>query len=210
MSERRTKILFEDEILIARCDEEALELIHTTVIPRWDNLGITGQLFALLRHPNKNRTLACGHNLVTDPGDEFYAARAAIEQPADNRFTNGAAPAFDGILELGTAGTAPAKTHDRSDISAYVTSSQKAMDGTYPQTNDGDADNPGTVGVDIVTYRVSYTTGEANNGAIDRAFITNPSPAASEPLLSYGTITSFAKTSSDTLKFFWNQRMNGV
>jgi hypothetical protein len=148
----------------------------------------------------KKRIYEC-HNLVLDTGDIYYAQLGASEATTN---------AF-GIMELGTAGTAPAKGQDRSDVSAFVAASQKAHDGTYPQTNDPDGDNPGTVGVDIVTYRVSYGTGEANSAGIDRVIITNTSPGASEPVLSYAVFGApFTKTSADTLKVFVNHRFNGV
>lgn len=140
------------------------------------------------------------HNIVTDAGDIYYAQLGASEATTN---------AF-GIFELGTAGTAPAKGDNRSAVSAFVSGSQKAIDGTYPKTNDtGDADNTGDA-VDAVSYRVSYTTGEANSAGIDRGIITNVTPGASEPILCYFTLTSFTKTSSDTLKLFVNHTFTGV
>ena len=140
-------------------------------------------------------------NIVTDAGDVYYAQRGASES-VTNAF---------GIMEMGSAGAAPGKTSNRSNMTTKIASSQKAHDGTYPQTNDGDADNPGTTGTDIITYRVSYTTGESNDGAIDRMIITNATPGASEPVLMYATFAAaFAKTSDDTLKVFVNHTMNGV
>ena len=143
--------------------------------------------------------MAWGINLVGDNGDIHYAQDGAEEAPT-NVF---------GIMELGTAGGAPAKTSNRDAITAFVASSQKAHDATYPTRNDSDSDNTGA-GVDVVTYRTSYTTGEANSAGIDRGIITNVTPAAAEPTLTYYTITAFTKTSSDTLKFFTNHTFNGV
>jgi len=207
----KTTILFPDhKIRMARCNEEVKDLVDKFFNPEYDEAGITGECFPVVFHADGTRTVGMGANIITDAGDEFYAARATIEQPANDRFTTGAAFAFDGELQLGTAGNAPSKTSDNDDITALTTNSLQAMDGTYPLTNDPDSDNPGTVGVDIVTYRVSYTTANANDSAIIQAHITNPSPSASEPVLCHSTISSFNKTSSDTLKFFWNHRMNGV
>ena len=93
-------------------------------------------------------------NIVTDAGDEYYAYRSVLEQPPDNRFTTGAALAFDGIMGLGTAGNAPAKTSDRSDITAITAGSELALDGTYPQRQDGDTNNPDDpLPADSITYR---------------------------------------------------------
>ena len=76
--------------------------------------------------------------------------------------------------------------------------------------NDGDSDNTGA-GTDIITYKVSYTTAEANLADITDGILTNPSPGASEPVITHFEFTaSFTKTSADTLKVFINHRMNGV
>ena len=84
------------------------------------------------------------------------------------------------------------------------------MDATYPLVNDGDADNTGA-GTDIITYRVSYTTAEANQTDTTDVILTNPSPGASEPVIMHAEFAaSFTKTSADTLKVFVNHRMNGV
>jgi uncharacterized phosphosugar-binding protein len=65
--------------------------------------------------------------------------------------------------------------------------------------------------VDIVTYRVSYATGDANAAGIADVILTNPSPSAGDALLMHAEFTTpFEKTSSDTLKVFVNHRLNGV
>ncbi len=178
-----------------------------------DKVGITGKVVAVLEniHTGEKRIYE-STNIVSDEGDLFYAQRAAEEQPDTDHFTNGATTAFDGIMELGndTTPTSPLKTQDRSVMAGFfVAGSQKAMDSTYPRTNDPDGDNTGA-GTDIVTHRVSYTTGEANASDIQQVIITNPSPGASENILMYATFTAFTKTSSDTLKMFVNHTMNGV
>lgn len=165
-----------------------------------ERLGVSGTVVIVLQNifTLEKKIMRC-KNIVTDAGDLHYAQRAVAES-----LTN----AF-GIMELGSAGATPGKSSNRSNITTKIASSQKAFDGTYPKRNDDDADNTGA-GVDIVTFRVSYTTGEANDAAIDRVFITNTSPGASEALLMYAEFTSFAKTSSDTLKMFVNHTFTGV
>ena len=179
---------------------------------REQELVVTGQVLALLRQPALGMEIVVpGLNIVTDIGDEFYAYRGVNAQPPDTHFTTGAALTFDGIMELynGASG-APAKGNDRSNLTGLVAGSAKAMDATYPQRNDGDGDNTGA-GVDVVTYRVSYATGEANAAGIADVAITNPSPGASENLLQHAEFgATFEKTSSDTLKVFVNHTMNGV
>jgi hypothetical protein len=140
-------------------------------------------------------------NLVTDAGDIFYAQNGVGEAPTN---------AF-GIHEMATA---TPTTHGKADTRAtagwtFAASSQKAHDSTYPKTNDGDADNTGA-GTDVATYRVSYTTGEAN-ATIVGGLITNVTPGTAEPLLTgYDFAASFTKTSSDTLKVFVNHTLNGT
>ena len=86
-----------------------------------------------------------------------------------------------------------------------------AIDNNYPKTNDGDSDNTGA-GTDIVTWRTSWTTGDFNANAIIGGCIHvgAASPASGTKLLSHFSITSFNKTSSDTLKIFVNHTFNGV
>ena len=175
-------------------------------------IGMQGRICAVVTNIyTGKKTVTEGKNIVTDAGDLFYAQRAVIVQPDDDHFTTGAAFAFDGIMELGDDATAPTpnKTQTRSVMTDLVASSQKAMDSGFPKVNDGDSDNTGA-GVDVVTFLVSYTTGEANSGVISQVWITNPTPAAGENLLMYADFTPFAKTSSDTLKFFVNHTMVGV
>ncbi len=160
-------------------------------------------------HTGKKRIFEM-KNIVTDAGDLYYAERSggAPTPPTPTNFT--AALIFDGIMELyAGASAAPAKGNDRSAMVALVTASAKAMDATYPKINDDDTDNPGRA-ADIITYRVSYTTGEANNATIEDVIITNPSPGASEPILMQAEFTTFAKTSSDTLKVWVNHQPLGV
>lgn len=153
-------------------------------------------ILALLERP-EGRELIPASNIVTNAGDLFYAQLMAGEATT-NTFTT---------HEMATAGT-PAKGADRSAFTALA-SSQRAEDATYPRTNDPDADNTGA-GTDIRTSRVSYPTGEAN-GTISHGIITNPTPGASEPILTgYAFASSFTKTSSDTLKVFVNHEALGV
>jgi len=135
------------------------------------------------------------------------ALNAGTPVPTNFTDVNGT---FDRIMELydGASG-APAKGNDRSHLVDLVTGSAKVIDSGYPTVNDADGDNAGA-GTDVATYRVSYTTGEANASAIADVIITNPSPGASEALLMHAEFTPFAKTSSDTLKVFVNHTFTGV
>lgn len=151
---------------------------------------------AVLKGRDDIQRLIPGANVVTDDGDQYYAEAAA-----------GAPSWAVGGMRLGTDNTAPTKSD--TDVTSFLSGSGKAMDSGYPKTNDDDTDNTGA-GADIVTWRVSYGTGEANGtGIVELAIvdnITTPTKALAHALFSAG----FDKTSSDTLKVFVNHTMNGV
>lgn len=165
-----------------------------------DKIGIKGKVVLVLKniHTGKKRVFE-SENIVTDTGDIYYAQVASSETPTN---------AF-GIMELGSAGNAPAKTSDRSDVTTTITNSQKAFDSGFPKANDTSANNTGG-GTDVVTYLVTYIPAEANDSAIDRVIITNTAPGASEPVLMYATFTAVEKTTSDSLEVFVNHTMTGV
>lgn len=147
-----------------------------------------------------------GPNIVTNDGDIYYAQKAVGETPATNENF------LAGRYELQNPATqdTPAKTDTYGNVTTPITASRKVYDSTYPKRNDNDTDNTGA-GVDIVTYRTSWTTGDFTaNGINGGAIHDNASPVAGTKLLTHFTISSFNKTSSDTLKFFVNHTMNGV
>lgn len=158
-------------------------------------------IFAVLEREGMRRVIPAA-NLITDAGDEHYAEKGAGEA-ATNAF---------GALVLGTATDTghPAKTSTFANITE-IAASEKGHDTGYPQTNDSDADNGGTTGVDVVTFRTSYTKGDFSATGISSGCVTNSVPGTSEPLLTlYDFASAFDKTSDDTLKVFTNHEMNGV
>lgn len=152
-------------------------------------LGKEGQLF-----PTK---LVYAKNLVTDDGDLYYAQKSAGET-ADSAYVG---------MRLGTGIISTSKAD--TDVTTENSAGRKVLDATYPKTNDLDPDNTGA-GLDIVTWRISYTTAEANiNDIAEGAIvdnITTPTSALAHWLFS----VPFPKTSSDTLKVIVNHRFNGV
>lgn len=174
------------------------------------NIAIKGLVVAVLTDPQgKVLSRKEVHNIVTNDGDLFYAqlADAFFNASEPTNFTDGGGN-FDAIMELyDNTGNAPAKTSNRSDAGVQI-GSGKAMDAGYPKINDDDADNTGA-GTDIITYRVSFTTGEVN-GSIDEVILTNPAPGASEPVITFADGLNTTKTSSNGLKVFINHEMLGV
>ena len=185
-----------------------------------DMIGVTGIGCAVLEnvHTGKKTWIPL-KNIVTDAGDLYYAERGALLTsgtpigPVPTNFTdaNGVPDMIMELYDNSTPNTAPGKANDRSDLlGVLATGSDQVIDATYPQVGDADSDNSGA-GTDIVTYRVSYATGDANLADITDVILTNPSPGASEPIIMHAEFAAaFTKTSADTLKVFVNARMNGV
>ena len=155
----------------------------------------------IVRHKDGTETVHVAENIVGDEGDLYYAERGAAQAPTNT---------FD-TLELGTAGAAPGKSSDRSNMTSKIASSQKTPESGYPKTNDGDADNSGK-GTDIVTWKFAYAKGAITGTDIDRGIITIAAPAASEKLLTYFTFgAAFTLTSDDELKAVYvNHTFTGV
>ena len=175
-----------------------LQTAHALIFPEHDLIIPKHKNILALLEGDKGRFLIPASNIVTDAGDLFYAQLMAGEVTT-NAFTT---------HELGSAGT-PAKTADRSAFTP-IASTEKLQATGYPTTSDTDADNTGA-GVDIRTTLASYAKGDFTDAAITHGWVTNPTPGASEPLLTgYAFAASFGKTSNDTLKVFVNHEALGI
>ena len=142
-----------------------------------------------------------GKNIVTNDGDTYYAQMAVGETPTDDFAAAGAG------LRLGTSNTAPAKTD--TDVTTFGTDGDIVATSAYPKTNDGDADNTGA-GVDIVTWKYEYGTGDANITGIQEGAICDDRTTPTAALTHFLFAGSFNKTSSNTLKVFVNHTFTGV
>lgn len=132
-----------------------------------------------------------GANLVTATGDRWYA-----ESVVDSQTWT---PAF---MRLGSATTTGSKAS--IDVGTYLSTTAKAIDAGYPRTADNDSDNT-SGGITVVTWRVSWATGEANVNSIAEFAVcdsgtTNPTKALNHAVFA----APFSKTSNDTLKVFAN------
>lgn len=143
------------------------------------------------------------HNLVTDDGEIFYAKQGAGETPATNEnFASGR-------FEMGTTAYTEAETDTFTNFDVSGTSkisgSRQTFTAGYPKTNDtGDTDNTGDA-VDAISYAVNYAAAAWNDTDVEQGCIhDNASPVSATKLLAVFSFTSFAKTSSDTLKVFVN------
>ena len=143
------------------------------------------------------------HNLVTNDGEIFYAKQGAGETPATNENFQ------SGRFEMGTTAYTEAETDTFTNFdvggSSKISGSRQTFTSGYPKTNDtGDADNTGDA-TDAVSYAVNYSASAWNDTDVEQGCIhDNASPVSATKLLSVFSFTSFAKTSSDTLKVFVN------
>ena len=187
---------------------------------------ITGKVLAILRHQELEREVSIpaigvfsdlqrlfgvGHfskliipgiNIVGNDGDQYYAQAAAGESVTDDFTAAGAG------LRLGSSATAPTKTD--TDVTVFLSGTDHVIDGTYPQTNDGDSDNTGAA-VDTVTWTYSYTTAQGNANGIQEGAISDVRAGPSTAVLTHFLFAaSFNKTSSDTMKVIANGNLLGV
>lgn len=170
-----------------------------------DHIGMTGMVYAVLTRGDGTVEVHEAKNIITDAGDTYYAEQGANEAPTNFADTAGA---FTGIVGVATAATV-GKSSTYADVTP-ASGGEDSPDSGYPKTNDDDGDNPGTVATDVITYRVSYATGEAN-AAITHAYVTEASPTTASPLLSVVAFSpGFTKTSSDTLKVYVNHTFLGA
>ena len=143
------------------------------------------------------------HNLVTNDGEIFYAKQGAGETPSANE------DFATGYFDMSTTAYTEAETdtYNEYDVSATgsISGSIQLFTSGYPKTNDtGDADNTGD-GTDVVSYAVNYSAAAWNDTDIEQGAIhDNATPVTASKILCVFSFTSFAKTSSDTLKVFVN------
>jgi hypothetical protein len=143
------------------------------------------------------------HNLVTNDGEIFYAKQGAGETPSANEDFS------TGFFDMSTTAYTEAETdtYNEYDVSGTgsISGSIQAFTAGYPKTNDtGDADNTGD-GTDVVSYAVNYSAAAWNDTDIEQGAIhDNATPVTASKILCVFSFTSFAKTSSDTLKVFVN------
>ena len=195
---------------------------------------MTGQVLAILRHPQLERQAVIpgagilqrpldelkklayvaglngrlaketflGVNIVGNDGDQYYAQMGANEAVTDDFTAAGAG------LRLGDDNTAVGKTD--TDVTNFLVGTDRDRDGSYPQTNDGDADNTGAA-VDTVTWTYPYTTAQGNANGIIEGAISDVRAGPSTAVLTHFLFAAlFNKTSSDTLKVIVNHNILGV
>ena len=155
-------------------------------------------------------------NLITNDGEIGYTIEVDRDKsPAANEDFFATAASREQLANPAAQNTPlAADTWDQFDTpnGAKIDGSNKVYDASYPIQDDPDADNT-TAGVDVLSFLVSYTTGDFNDGGVtikNFAIHDQVTPVDATKLLTHGTIAAFNKTSSDTLKFFINHEQRGV
>ena len=155
-------------------------------------------LLVLENHKTREVKRVWGRNIVTDEGDKWYAQKICGEIPT-NDFAN---------LYLATGGPAtPAKTDNYGSFTGVA--GEKAKTVGYPKTSDDDADNTGA-GVDIVSWKFEYTTGDGPFTNITHSFISKAAAVGTDPILnSYKWAAAWSKDNATSAKIFANHEMHG-
>lgn len=138
-----------------------------------------------------------GANIVTNDGDIYYAEEGAGEATSDT------------VVGFRLGNNPAAVNKADTDVTAFLAGTGKNTDGGYPTTGDADGDNTGA-GVDIVTWRVSYTIAEANQDGIEEGAVVDNIAAPTMALTHWVFAAAFDKTAADTLKIFVNHTFTGV
>lgn len=164
-----------------------------------DAAAVTGTVVAELRGPDGELKARCEtHNLVTATGDQLYASRGA-------GLTTSALPTG---MRLGTGSTAVAKTGAGAAIVTYLSGSNQAFDGTYPQASGG-----------VATYRVTYAAGTATTASpitevvinTDTIANNNATTATAANTVSRALLAGIgSKGASDTLTVTWTHTVLGA
>lgn len=195
-----------------------------------EGIGITGEVWAVLKSEGRDHTQGCPwhqdqrakactcgvyevhlwHNIISNSGDQFYAEAAAKGITGIPASTT---EDFD-TMSVATAVTTAfgTKAADCGDITTVPTGGTKAIDANYPRVNDPDTNNPGTVGVDIVTWKTTYTTSQGNGTIVGVAIHETGSVLGSggDPLLMSADLSpTVVKTSGQSMAWYVNHRMDG-
>jgi len=167
-----------------------------------EKLKVGGCVLAVLEDVrNGAKKLVPGRNIVTNDGDKYYAQMGCGEAPTAD---------FDGAfagLRMGTGITTPTKTD--TSVTVFATGGTMGLDAGYEKTNDVDADNTGA-GVNIVTWRYSFGTAQANITNIAEGAICVNVAVGGTALTHFLFAAAFNKTANDTLKVFVNHELLGA
>jgi hypothetical protein len=145
-------------------------------------------------------------NLITTPGDQYYAQKAIVGiSPAAP-----SAPTAVNGMKLGTGTTAAAKSGAGGALVTYLTASNVVFDATFPSA-------AAVAGTDTgwnATYKTTWAAGVATNAAITEAAIVNDQ-ATNATTTAANTIarvvfSAVNKGASDSLAITWSHKFLGA
>lgn len=165
-----------------------------------DHSGLTGEIILTCTDENGNvRWVEVVKNLITTPGDNYYAQRAlaavAPDAPADATKVT--------CMKLGNQSSpaAASKTGAGAGLQAYITGSNATFSSVSRASN-------------AITYNASWAAGTATDSAISEIVIavTNAnSTSASGDCIARAVISPVKnKTASDTLTAAWTHTFLGA
>lgn len=163
-----------------------------------DSLGVPNVLAILENVETRKKRYILGSNIVTNSGDQHFAALAAGESE----------PFPVSGSRLGTGTTTPVKT--ATDVTTFLASSGLAVDSTYPKTSDDDSDNSTDASGDVVTYRMTYSAASFSGDNIAEMAMVNDIVSPTKALNHALFAATFNKTLSDTLKLIVNFKPRGI
>jgi hypothetical protein len=145
-------------------------------------------------------------NIVTNSGAQFYAEAIEIQRLGSGSTTEN----YQSMVVSTTSTGTPSATSDGSFFTG--TNERQTVDSGYPLQDDSDTDNSGR-GVRVLSWRRSYTTGQANFTIASIGIVEAGTTLGSgtDPILNVAFVSpTITKTSSDTLKAFVNHTFTGV
>ena len=158
----------------------------------WENITV------VIKDKDGNiKDIVKGKNIITDAGDTAYAQMIVGES------TNFDTP----YLRLGTDNTAPTKSD--TDVTTFITGSDKALDTGFPQRNNTD---PGNVdgGVNVITWKFSYALGDLDTTGIIEGAIVDSGASPTTALNHFLFAAAFDVASTDQLTVYCNATFSGV
>lgn len=167
-----------------------------------DNLTIKGRVcVALTDHETGETRTWEAPNIITTAGVTHYRQLISPNDSETNDFQG------SGRMQLAKSSTTPAVGDTYDTPASKITASIKAFSSGYPRLNCPDGDNSGA-GAGVLTYKCEWSTSDFNDTGITAVFIHLNGAGTTDPILMHSLITSFDKSSSQTLKVFVNHTLS--
>lgn len=188
---------------LAYAERQAVHSVRRKSSTFQEAVGISG--FGVAHTPEQTVPF---WNLITTPGDQYYAKMAiALVSPA-----NAAQPTKANGMKLGTSTTAATKSGSAAALVAgYISGSNVAFDATYPQAAAVAGTDTGWYGI----YQTTWAAGTATSATINEVVIvndqgTNATSTAANTYARAVLPSTVNKTSTIPLVIIWNHKFLGA